>query len=68
MSDVVYRVSFDSDVVTGVEIMNVDVGTDGTHTVEGKKIFHAVKLDEACFLLNDGTRASSDAAADDLTG
>lgn len=68
ISDVVYRVSFDSDVITGVEIMDVDVGTDGIHTVEGKKIFHAVKLDEACLLLNDRASVSSDPLADDTAG
>ncbi len=68
ISDVVYRVSLDSNVVTGAEIMDVEVGAGGIHTVEGKQIFHAVKLDEACLLLNDRASVSSDPLADDTAG
>jgi hypothetical protein len=68
ISDVVFKVSRKTEVATGLEIMDADLNADGSHSIKGKRIFHAVKLDEACFLLNEGSSASSDPLTHGVTG
>ena len=68
ISDVVYNVSRKTDVATGMEIMDVNLNADDSHSIQGKRIFHAVKLDEACFLLNEDASASSDPLTHGITG
>lgn len=52
VSDVVYKVSHDSSVAAGIEIFNADGMATAVREVSGERIFHAVKLDRPCILIN----------------
>jgi hypothetical protein len=58
VSDIVFEVTYESGTkmkiaATGDSLSGgMNAGSSGTHGIQGKKMFHAVKLDEACFTLN----------------
>ena len=68
VSDIVFEVTYESgskarlvaqaDLISGGAYAH----GEGSHDIQGKKMFHAVKLDEDCFRLNSSQTASGEAA------
>lgn len=64
VSDIVFEVTYESGTQTKIEAAadSLSAGISGTgtgsHDIHGRKMFHAVKLDEACFSLNSGQSAT----------
>lgn len=63
VSDIVFEVTYDSGAQTKVTVPSasasaeVDAARHDNHDIRGRKMFHAVKLDEACFSLNSNSSA-----------
>ena len=61
VSDIVFEVTYESGTQTTVEAplsVTLSGAGEGSHNIHGKKMFHAVKLDEACFSLNPNLDAT----------
>ena len=64
VSDIVFEVTYESGTKTKVTAVSDSFSIDGnggnagSHDIHGRKMFHAVKLDEACFRLNSDQSAT----------
>lgn len=54
VSDVVYSVSYDAGASLGVKQLSSNSGAGQVRETKGERIFHAVKLEPHCLLLNEG--------------
>ena len=64
VSDIVFEITYESGTTTKVAApadslsVGVSANSDGRHDILGKKMFHAVKLDEACIKMNPDHKAT----------
>ena len=64
VSDIVFEVTFESGTATNLAVTADPISgggyanREGRHDIRGEKMFHAVKLDEDCFMLNPNRTTS----------